>query len=137
MKRREFTKALAVAMAAAMVVSVYPTVPAMAETVADEAVQDENAVDATEEVAEEAQTEEQQTACIRCGRCAHVCPLGLTPQMMAAAAEKKDYDRYENKLYGLECIACGSCTFVCPAKRPLMQLFKQTKSEIMAAKRKK
>ena len=30
MKRREFTKALAVAMAAAMVVSVYPTVPAMA-----------------------------------------------------------------------------------------------------------
>ena len=62
MKRREFTKALAVAMAAAMVVSVYPTVPAMAETVADEAVQDENAVDATEEVAEEAQTEEQQTA---------------------------------------------------------------------------
>ena len=84
-----------------------------------------------------AQAEEQQTACIRCGRCAHVCPLGLTPQMMATAAEKKDYDRYENKLYGLECIACGSCTFVCPAKRPLMQLFKQTKSEIMAAKRKK
>lgn len=62
MKRREFTKALAVAMAAAMVVSVYPTVPAMAEPVADEAVQDENAVDVTEEVAEEAQTEEQQTA---------------------------------------------------------------------------
>ena len=62
MKRREFTKALAVAMAAAMVVSVYPTVPAMAEPVADEAVQDENAVDATEEVAEEAQTEEKQTA---------------------------------------------------------------------------
>ena len=81
--------------------------------------------------------EMEPTACIRCGRCAHVCPLGLTPQMMAAAAEKKDYDRYENKLYGLECIACGSCTFVCPAKRPLMQLFKQTKSEIMAAKRKK
>lgn len=84
-----------------------------------------------------AQAQEQQTACIRCGRCAHVCPLGLTPQMMAVAAEKKDYDRYENKLYGLECIACGSCTFVCPAKRPLMQLFKQTKAEIMAAKRKK
>ena len=34
-----------------------------------------------------------------------------------------------------ECIGCGSCTFTCPAKRPLMQLFKQTKAEIMAAKR--
>ena len=33
------------------------------------------------------------------------------------------------------CIACGSCTYICPAKRPLMQLFKQAKAEIMAAKR--
>ena len=55
---------------------------------------------------------------------------------MAAAAEKKNYERYEKKLYGLECIACGSCTYICPAKRPLMQLFKQAKAEIMAAKRK-
>ncbi|MCD8096720.1 MAG: electron transport complex subunit RsxC [Lachnospiraceae bacterium] len=83
-----------------------------------------------------AEAQEQQTACIRCGRCAQVCPLGLTPQMMAEAAERKNYERYEKKLYGLECIACGSCTFVCPAKRPLMQLFKQAKAEITAAKRK-
>ncbi len=80
--------------------------------------------------------QKQMTACLRCGRCNHVCPEGLTPQQMAVAAERKNYDRYENKLYGLECIACGSCTFICPAKRPLMQLFKQTKAEIMAAKRK-
>ncbi len=78
----------------------------------------------------------QMTACLRCGRCNQVCPLGLVPQMMAVAAERKNYDRYENKLYGLECIACGSCTFVCPARRPLMQLFKHAKAEIMAAKRK-
>ncbi|MDO4491339.1 MAG: electron transport complex subunit RsxC [Lachnospiraceae bacterium] len=83
-----------------------------------------------------AEAQKQMTACLRCGRCNHVCPEGLTPQQMAVAAERKNYDRYENKLYGLECIACGSCTFICPAKRPLMQLFKQTKAEIMAAKRK-
>ena len=75
------------------------------------------------------------TACIRCGRCNMACSLGLVPQMMADAVERKDYERYENKLYGLECVACGSCTYVCPAKRPLMQMFKQTKAEIMAAKR--
>ena len=80
--------------------------------------------------------EAQQTSCLRCGRCNQVCPLGLTPQMMAVAAERKNYERYEKKLYGLECIACGSCTYICPAKRPLMQLFKQAKAEIMAAKRK-
>lgn len=83
-----------------------------------------------------AAAEEQQTACLRCGRCNQVCPLGLTPQMMAVAAERKNYERYEKKLYGLECIACGSCTYICPAKRPLMQLFKQAKAEIMAAKKK-
>ena len=77
----------------------------------------------------------QMSACLRCGRCNDACSLGLVPQMMAAAAERKDYERYEKKLYGLECVACGSCTYVCPAKRPLMQLFKQTKAEIMAAKK--
>ena len=80
--------------------------------------------------------EEQMTACIRCGRCAHVCPIHLVPQMMAEAAQRKDYETYEKKLYGLDCINCGSCTYVCPAKRPLMQLFKQSRAAILAAKRK-
>ena len=80
--------------------------------------------------------EETVTACLRCGRCNRVCPLGLSPQLMQVAAQRKNYDRYENRLYGLECIACGCCTYICPAKRPLMQLFKVTKAEIMAAKKK-
>ena len=79
--------------------------------------------------------EAQQTACLRCGRCATVCPVGLLPQPMAEAATFGNYERFEKKLYGLECIQCGSCTFICPAKRPLMQIFKQAKSEILARKR--
>ena len=81
------------------------------------------------------EAEGKQTACIRCGRCVRVCPQGLTPQLMSDAFAKKDFDRYENKLHGLECISCGSCTFICPAKRPLTQEFKVAKAEIMAAKR--
>ena len=79
--------------------------------------------------------EEQMTHCLRCGRCTTVCPVGLMPQMMADAATVGDYDRFERKLYGLECMQCGTCTYICPAKRPLMQIFKQTKAEIMARKR--
>lgn len=79
--------------------------------------------------------EGQMTACLRCGRCSRACPLGLSPQLMQVAAIRKDYDRYEHKLYGLDCIGCGCCTYGCPAKRPLMQLFKTTKAEIMAAKK--
>lgn len=78
----------------------------------------------------------QMTACLRCGRCNQACMIGLVPQMMAVAAERKNYERFEKKLYGMECVACGSCTYVCPAKRPLMQLFKHAKAEIIAAKRK-
>ena len=79
--------------------------------------------------------EKQMTNCLRCGRCTHACPEGLNPQQMAVAAQKKQYERYEKKLFGLECIQCGSCTFICPAKRPLMQMFKQTKAEILAARK--
>ena len=77
----------------------------------------------------------QQTACLRCGRCTTICPTGLLPELMAEAARKGDYERYENKLHGLECVACGSCTYICPAKRPLTEIFKQVKAEIMAQKR--
>ena len=79
--------------------------------------------------------EAQMTSCLRCGRCTTVCPVGLLPQLMADAAIDGNYDRYENILHGLECIQCGSCTFICPAKRPLMQILKQAKSEITARKR--
>ena len=81
------------------------------------------------------EAEKLQTACLHCGRCTTVCPVGLMPQVMSDAALAKDYDRYENKLHGLECVQCGSCTYACPAKRPLMQTFKQAKAEIMAAKK--
>ena len=79
--------------------------------------------------------ENLMTNCLHCGRCTTVCPVGLMPQLMADAAAAGDLQRYEKKLYGLECIQCGSCTFACPAKRPLMQVFKLTKAEILAQKK--
>lgn len=79
--------------------------------------------------------EKDQTFCLHCGRCSTVCPNGLVPALMADAIHMKNWERYEHKLYGLECIACGCCTYICPARRPLTQLFKQTKAEIMARKR--
>ena len=82
----------------------------------------------SEDPSERAQ--KQQTACLHCGRCARVCPMGLVPQQMAEAAEKKNYERYV-KFHGTDCIACGCCTYTCPAKRPLTPTFKQAKAEIL------
>ena len=86
-----------------------------------------------EDPSELAQT--RMTACLHCGRCSTVCPNGLVPALMADAIHMKNWARYEKKLYGLDCIACGCCTYICPARRPLTQMFKQTKAEIMARKR--
>lgn len=77
----------------------------------------------------------EPTNCIRCGRCADVCPSHLVPQMMAQAAERDDLAYFE-KLHGMECYECGSCTYVCPAKRRLTQIFKQARRAVMDSKRK-
>lgn len=49
------------------------------------------------------------TACIRCGRCAAVCPVGLRPYLS------------EQRLRGdwSLCLHCGACQYSCPAGRPL------------------
>ncbi|HAK58327.1 MAG TPA: electron transport complex subunit RsxC [Lachnospiraceae bacterium] len=72
--------------------------------------------------------------CIRCGRCASVCPCHLVPQMMAQAGERGDLEAFE-ALNGMECYECGTCTFVCPAKRRLTQTFKQCRQAVMAKNR--
>ena len=78
----------------------------------------------------------EPTNCIRCGRCASVCPSHLVPQKMAEAADRQDLDLFQ-KLNGMECYECGTCTYVCPAKRRLTQSFKQARRAVMDQSRKK
>lgn len=77
----------------------------------------------------------EPTNCIRCGRCATVCPSHLVPQLMAQAAERNDLEYFE-KINGMECYECGSCTYVCPAKRRLTQIFKQARRAVMDNRKK-
>lgn len=69
------------------------------------------------------------TACIHCGRCVDVCPIGLIPQLLYRYARLGDKDNFL-KVHGNECMECGCCTFICPAKRNMTQSFKRIKKVI-------
>ncbi len=52
-----------------------------------------------------------RTACIRCGRCASVCPAGLWPYRSQRRGRARDWS---------ECLYCGACQYACPAGIPLL-----------------
>ncbi len=76
------------------------------------------------------------TACIRCGRCVHACPMRLYPLRLERAINRKDIAEME-RLDLLTCMECGSCAFVCPAKRPLVQSMRLGKALLRDKKAKK
>ena len=79
----------------------------------------------------EAQTNEEQP-CIRCARCAQVCPIGLDPFLIKYYCDHEDYEAAE-KLHVMECIMCGCCAYICPSRRWLTTSFR-TARQIIAAK---
>jgi len=75
-------------------------------------------------------------ACIRCGRCVEVCPMGLMPCDLSILIESRDYDGAEESNLQ-DCFECGCCTYVCPARRPVVQMVKLAKAELAKAKKRK
>ena len=73
------------------------------------------------------------TPCIRCGRCAEKCPMGLTPANVEAASRTGETERYIELNVNL-CMECGSCSYICPAKRPLTQVMRVAKAELRRKK---
>ncbi len=73
------------------------------------------------------------TACIRCGRCASTCPMGLAPLRVEQALAAKDSVAL-NSLGVMTCMECGCCSYGCPAKRPLVQAMKLAKIKVKESK---
>ena len=72
-----------------------------------------------------------ESACIRCGKCADACPMGLEPWLLnklARAGGRMD-ELEENKIF--DCIECGCCLYTCPANIPLLDVIRVNKAEVM------
>jgi len=73
-------------------------------------------------------------ACIRCGLCAQACPATLLPQQLFWFSQGKEYEKLEgHDLF--DCIECGACSWVCPSNIPLVQYYRNSKAEILKARR--
>lgn len=75
-----------------------------------------------------------QTACLKCGMCVDVCPLGLMPTKLARYSQLGKLDEAEKSDITV-CMECGSCAFTCPANIPLVQWIRLGKHNVIRLQR--
>ena len=71
--------------------------------------------------------------CVRCGRCADVCPMELMPLHFIKQAETGDWQGMKDSRVA-ECMECRCCQYVCPSKEPLAAVIKYGKSRVREMK---
>jgi len=69
--------------------------------------------------------------CFNCGYCVRHCPMQLLPNELGKYCEYGKFDDAERNFL-FHCIECGVCAYVCPAKRPMVQLLRFGKKELLA-----
>lgn len=77
---------------------------------------------------------EQETACVRCGRCVDVCPMQLVPTRLAMASRHGNI-ALAQQYNIMACFECGCCTYVCPAHIKLVQLIRTGKAMLVASRK--
>jgi len=68
--------------------------------------------------------------CIRCGRCAKVCPMSLMPANIMNCAKAKDIEKLKKTGVSV-CMECGSCAYDCPSGIPLVQYLRLGKTMLI------
>ena len=81
-------------------------------------------------LSEAATRRQPETACIRCGKCADACPMGLEPFLLNRLYKAGDLDALEQNA-AQDCIECGCCLYSCPAHISLLDYIRQAKGQVM------
>lgn len=72
------------------------------------------------------------SACIKCGKCVSVCPMGLEPYLLSKMTQKKGWESLETNDI-TSCIECGCCQASCPGYLPLLDWIRLGKQTVMGA----
>ena len=75
-----------------------------------------------------------ETNCIRCGKCADACPMGLEPFLLNKLARVNDLEQLEANAVQ-DCIECGCCLYSCPAHIALLDNIRLAKGAVMGVMR--
>ena len=65
--------------------------------------------------------------CIRCGRCARVCPSRLVPYQLYALS-RAGMHKKTSSCGMMDCTECGCCSYVCPSRITLTAQFRKEKA---------
>lgn len=79
---------------------------------------------------EESTKRKAQSSCIRCGKCADACPMGLEPFLLFRLVKAADTDALEKNAVQ-DCIECGCCLYSCPANIPLLDMIRPAKGQVL------
>lgn len=69
--------------------------------------------------------------CLRCGKCASVCPALITPVLIKDNLNNKEYLK---QLHPEKCIGCGLCSYICPSKIRVRDYVSEAKQIIKEGK---
>jgi len=70
---------------------------------------------------------EKNLPCIKCGKCAEVCPAGIFPVLIM---ENNDNIKNLEKLDTNKCVECGLCSYICPSKIEVREFVRIAKEKV-------
>ena len=85
-------------------------------------------------LSEAADIYDQDSPCIRCGKCVKACPMGLMPLYLGKYASEGDLEMCE-KYKIMNYIECGICSYLCPGRQNPLQNIRIAKQKINEKRR--